>query len=134
MNFQVSKRIRIQHCDPAGLVFTPQYFNLCIEVLEDWFEDLDYGYTKMIRAESSGTPAMKITAKFHKTSILGDTLDFSLSVMQLRSKSALLSIKASCNKEKRCQMEFLYGFAQLKEKGLQAWPVDLAEKMSKYLV
>lgn len=127
--------MRIQHCDPAGVVFTPQYFNLFIEVVEDWFCDaLGYSYASMISRDASGTPAMKITAKFHKTSILGDTLDFSLSVMQLRSKSALLSIMASCNKEKRCQMEFLYGFAQLKEKGLQAWPVDLAEKMSKYLV
>jgi hypothetical protein len=36
--FITVKPIRMQHRDSAGVVFTPQYFNLFTEVLEDWWE------------------------------------------------------------------------------------------------
>ena len=37
--FKSQKLIRFQHCDPAGIVFYPQYFVLFHELIEDWFND-----------------------------------------------------------------------------------------------
>jgi acyl-CoA thioesterase FadM len=35
--FATDKLIRFHHCDPAGIVFYPQYFVLFNELVEDWF-------------------------------------------------------------------------------------------------
>ena len=31
--------IRFQHCDPAGIVFYPRFFEFTNQVVEDWFEE-----------------------------------------------------------------------------------------------
>ena len=38
MAFVSDKQIRFHHCDPAGIVFYPQYFVLMNELVEDWFD------------------------------------------------------------------------------------------------
>jgi 4-hydroxybenzoyl-CoA thioesterase len=37
--FVREKRVRFHHCDPAGIVFYPQYFVLFHELMEDWFRE-----------------------------------------------------------------------------------------------
>ncbi|MEM7182961.1 MAG: acyl-CoA thioesterase [Spirochaetota bacterium] len=126
--------MRIQHCDPGGVVFTPQYFNLFVEVLEDWYADaLGYPFSEMLTQDSSGTPAMRIEARFRQPSKLGDILEFELYVEQIRRTTALLHISAQSNSQKRCSMKFLYGFSQLGSPGLSPWPQSLLEKMKLYL-
>ena len=132
--FETKKKVRIQHCDQGGVVFTPQYFNLFVEVIEDWFSDaLDYTFSEMLSEDSSGTPAMRIEARFHSPSRLGDILDYTLFVERIRNTTALLNISARSGAQKRCSMKFLYGFSQLGTFGLAQWPEDLKEKMALYL-
>lgn len=128
------KKIRIQHCDPGGVVFTPQYFNLFVEVIEDWFsEGLEYSFSELIVKDSSGIPAMKIEAKFHNPSYLGDDLEFSLVVEKIRDTTVLLKMIAlSSDSQKRCSMKFLYGFSKLNFKKLSPWPKHLRLKMEEY--
>lgn len=132
--FEIEKKVRIQHCDPGGVVFTPQYFNLFLEVLEDWFSDaLNYTFSEMLTEDSSGTPAMRIVARFHNPSKLGDKLQFTLFVERIRKTTALLNISATCESQKRCSMKFLYGFSQLGVLGLAPWPTELRKEMEQYL-
>ncbi|MBM9591439.1 acyl-CoA thioesterase [Leptospira terpstrae] len=133
--FSIIKKIRIQHCDPAGVVFTPQYFNLFIEVIEDWFsEGLNYSFSELITKDASGIPAMSIEAKFHNPSLLGDNLHFSIIVEKVRKTTVSLKITArSAELEKRCIMKFLYGFSNLNSKGLSPWPNQIRLKMEEYL-
>ncbi|MCB1304979.1 MAG: acyl-CoA thioesterase [Leptospiraceae bacterium] len=133
MIFKVSKKVRIQHCDPGGIVFTPQYFNLFVEVIEDWFSDaLDYTFSELITENSAGTPAMRIVARFHRPSRMGDILEFNIQVKRLRRTTALLSLQAICAGEQRCSMDFLYGYSTLDSLSLSPWPSDLLAKMKKY--
>ncbi len=134
MAYQTTKQVRIQHCDPAGVVFTPQYFNLFVEVIEDWFAGpLDYPFSRMIAEKASGTPAMRIDARFHRPSRMGDVLDFQLSVRRLRKSTALLAIAADCAGEKRCGMQFLYGYSALNSGALTPWPEELYTRMAGFL-
>ncbi|PKL32379.1 MAG: thioesterase [Spirochaetae bacterium HGW-Spirochaetae-10] len=132
--FEIEKKVRMQHCDPGGVVFTPQYFNLFVEVLEDWFADaLRHPFSHLISQDSSGTPAMRIEARFHAPSKLGDTLAFRLHLERLRSSTALIDISARCANERCCSMKFLYGFSRLGSFGLTPWPDVLRERMGEYL-
>jgi len=37
--FDMPVRIRFAHCDPAGIVFFPQYLVLTNALVEDWFTE-----------------------------------------------------------------------------------------------
>ena len=39
MAFTVTQRVRFQHCDPAGIVFYPRYFEMLNATIEEWFDD-----------------------------------------------------------------------------------------------
>lgn len=131
--FETDKLIRIQHCDPGGVVFTPQYFNLYVEVVEDWFANgLNFPFSQMVLEHRQGIPAMKIVAKFMKPSFMGDTLRYSLGVKRLRKSSVLINIVAKCGSETRCAADFLFGFTALADIGLTEWPPELWERMQTY--
>jgi hypothetical protein len=41
--------IRFSHCDPAGIVYFPHYFDMFNGLIEDWYtEQLDVNYAKLI--------------------------------------------------------------------------------------
>ena len=131
--FEVSKLVRMQHCDPGGVVFTPQYFNLFVEVLEDWFrEGVGFSFPQMVSAQRQGLPAMRIVAKFFKPSVLGDVLDFRVRVKRLRRNNMLVGLEAACAGERRVMADFLHGFAGLAEMSLTDWPVDVRARLEEY--
>jgi 4-hydroxybenzoyl-CoA thioesterase/acyl-CoA thioester hydrolase len=50
-----SVKIRFGHCDPAGIVYTPVYFDLFNAAVEDWFaEALGHDYHAIVRDEGIG--------------------------------------------------------------------------------
>ncbi|PJZ27068.1 thioesterase [Leptospira hartskeerlii] len=124
----------MQHCDPGGVVFTPQYFNLFVEAIEDWFrEGIGFGFSHMVSDNKQGIPAMKIIAKFYKPSVLGEVLEFRVKVKRLRRQNILIHVEASHGEERRCSGDFLHGFASLSSLSLTDWPQDIYRKLEEYL-
>lgn len=79
--FYCDKLVRFQHCDPAGIVFYPQYFVLFHEVLEDRFNDgLGVDYAGFIGIERLGIPTVSIQCQFIAPSKHGETVRFGLRV------------------------------------------------------
>ena len=39
MSFTTTRKVRFEHCDPAGIVFYPRYFEMINGTVEDWFEE-----------------------------------------------------------------------------------------------
>ena len=53
--FCASVPIRFGQCDPAGIVYTPHYFDICNGVAERFFcEDLGFDYYGLIRERRLG--------------------------------------------------------------------------------
>jgi 4-hydroxybenzoyl-CoA thioesterase len=104
--FRVSKLIRFQHCDPAGIVFYPQYFVLFHEVMEDWFySGLELKFADLIVGKRLGAPTVDIRGQFFAPSRLGETLEFSLLVRKIGASSIGLELAASAGEEVRVQIE-----------------------------
>ena len=102
--------------------------------MEDWFDtSLNYSFAKMVITSQFGIPAMRIEARFHNPSYLEDSLEMNLYVKRLTETTALVEIVATCEGEKRCTMELLYGYASLAEKRLTHWPKDVYERMQGYI-
>ena len=90
--FRREKRVRFHHCDPAGIVFYPQYFVLFHELMEDWFtEGLGENYAAFVRG-GHGMPAVKVECEFLAPNPVGDVIAFELSIVRLGKSSVKLRI------------------------------------------
>jgi 4-hydroxybenzoyl-CoA thioesterase len=92
--FRRDKRVRFSHCDPAGIVFYPQYFVMIHELMEDWFtEALGTDYAALVRDEGRGMPAVKVECEFLAPNPLGDVITFELAVAKLGASSVTVRVE-----------------------------------------
>jgi acyl-CoA thioesterase FadM len=79
MAFTYPQRVRFQHCDPAGIVFFPRYFEMVNATVEEWFATrLDLPFSEMHGPTHGGVPTATIRADFTAPSRLGEMLDWTL--------------------------------------------------------
>tara|TARA_R110001606_G_scaffold221831_1_gene369681 strand:- start:36 stop:443 length:408 start_codon:yes stop_codon:yes gene_type:complete len=100
--FTTQRKVRFQHCDPAGIVFYPRYFEMINSVVEDWFEEIVQSDFNQLHVESgTGVPTAAIDTQFHAPSRLGERLTFELAVQTVGRSSLTLQITAYCGEQKR---------------------------------
>ena len=88
-------KVMFQHCDPAGIVFYPRYFEMINATVEDWFEEgLGLSFAAMHGERTIGIPAARVAATFLKPSRLGDLLDMRLAVARLGRSAMDLALTA----------------------------------------
>ncbi len=101
-SFELPIKILFQHCDPAGIVFYPRYFEMINLTVEEWFEqELDYSFAVMQRDEGRGVPTAAIQTEFPAPSRLGDRLIFDLRLSKLGRTSITVQIRARAGDEVR---------------------------------
>jgi 4-hydroxybenzoyl-CoA thioesterase len=90
--FVREKRVRFHHCDPAGIVFYPQYLVMFHELMEDWFnEGLKQDYAAFVRG-GHGLPTVKLECEFLAPNPLGDVIAFELAIAKLGQASFTMRI------------------------------------------
>lgn len=94
--FERAHRIRFSECDPAGIVFYPQYFVLFNDLLEAWIDHLlpGVGFAGYIGQLRYGLPTVELHAQFEAVSRMGDEVTLVLEVERLGGKS--LTLNLSC--------------------------------------
>ena len=135
MTFQSEKMIRFHHCDPAGIVFFPQYLVLCHETLEDWIETgLGVGFGNLLKARRLGTPAVSVHCEFIAPSSFGEKEMFELAVKKLGNSSLTLQIQAQRDGQVRMRAELVVVIADLDNFRGVPIPQDLRARMQQYLL
>jgi 4-hydroxybenzoyl-CoA thioesterase len=91
--FTRSVQIRFSHCDPAGIVYFPHYFNMFNGLIEDWYtEELNVNYADLILHDQHGFPFVHIDTDFKIPSRMGDRLDLTLLIEMIGRSSLSLVI------------------------------------------
>lgn len=91
--FECDRLIRFHHCDPAGIVFYPQYFVLFNELVEDWFnQELGIDFASLHVDQRLGVPMGSIECRFLSPSKVGETLRLGLSVKRIGTSSMTLAV------------------------------------------
>jgi len=86
--------IRFSDCDPAGIVFYPQYFVMFNELLEDWFSDgLEVAFNSLILERRIGLPTVRLEVDFSAISRMGDVVVLLLAVERLGRRSLTLALR-----------------------------------------
>ncbi len=87
--------VEFNHCDPAGIVFYPRYFEMSNSVVENFFADVvGHSFARMMDA-GEGVPTARLEANFKASSRLGDRLEWSLQVMRVGGTSVNFLLTAA---------------------------------------
>ena len=82
--FTALRAVRFSDCDPAGIVFFPQYLVMLNGVVEQWFDDaLQLPYAGLIGARRLGLPTVRLELDFTAVSRHGDALEWQLQVHKI---------------------------------------------------
>ena len=86
--FVTTHLVRFEECDPAGIVFFPNYFVMLNRSVEDWLSNIGKPLVSLIKERRMGIPTAQIDTAFVAPSFFGERLQFHLSLVKL-SKSSL---------------------------------------------
>src|SRR5215216_4348400 len=87
--------VRFGSCDPAGIVYTPEYFNLFNGLVEDWYgEALGISYYELVGKRRPGLGYAHVSADFASPSSMGDVLDIAIIVRKVGRTSVTFTIHA----------------------------------------
>jgi 4-hydroxybenzoyl-CoA thioesterase len=130
--YSYQQKVLFQHCDPAGIVFYPRYFEMINALVEHWFaESLNSPFAEMIGSRNTGMPTASITTNFHLPSRLGEELTFMLRVVQIGCTSLSLSIKASCQDQERLSAQVVLVQTNLTSGKPKPWTQEIRDAMSR---
>jgi 4-hydroxybenzoyl-CoA thioesterase len=104
--FERELQVRFSHCDPAGIIFFPQYLVMFVDLVEDWFTNgLGVPYSEMIMRSRVGVPTVQLNCRFAAPSTMGDRITLGLSISKLRSRSFTLALGCRAGEQMRVEAE-----------------------------
>ena len=93
VHFSRPRRIRFSDCDPAGIVFFPQYFVMFNGFVEQWVDEgLGLSYAALIMQRRIGLPTVRLEADFRAVSRIGDDVTLALGVQHVGGRSITLDL------------------------------------------
>lgn len=125
-------QIEFNHCDPAGIVFYPRYFEMTNSVVENFFADVvGRSFAQMHLQGGAGVPTARLEANFHAPSRLGEKVTFGLELHRVGGSSVNLTITARLGDEVRMVAEITLVWVE----GLKAapWPEDMRRRMVEFM-
>ena len=123
--------IEFNHCDPAGIVFYPRYFEMTNHVCENFFREVvGRSYAAMMAAKT-GVPTVHIDVDFTAVSYLGDVLDVTLQITKLGRASLTFQIIGTCNGQTRLTVNLVMCWMQ--GKSASPWPEDMRATLQTFM-
>jgi len=126
--------VRFGHCDPAGIVFYPRYFEMLNGLIEDWFtEGLGVNYTELLGPRRVGVPTVSLQSNFKRISRMGDVLKQTIAVKSLGRTSVTLTAEFSGPDGLRVSFEQVLVCTDLNTHKPQPFPPDLRAALENFL-
>ncbi|WP_417815554.1 acyl-CoA thioesterase [Thalassospira alkalitolerans] len=128
--FTYPQKVLFQHCDPAGIVFYPRYFEMINATVEDWFDArIGVSFAQMHGPLQVAVPTAALQISFTAPSRLGEMLEFRLTPTRLGRSSLDLEISAVCGDEQRLEMTATLVFTRNGAGKSVPWPDNLRAKI-----
>jgi 4-hydroxybenzoyl-CoA thioesterase len=96
--FTRSVPIRFSHCDAAGIVYFPHYFDMFNGLIEDWYtQELGHDYADLVMTGRHAFPFVRIECDFKIPSRMGEVIDLTLLVERVGRSS--LNVAIVCHRD-----------------------------------
>ena len=132
MTFSTPKKIRFHHCDPAGIVFYPQFFYLLHEAQEDFFAHIGFAEHNMINA-GHGVPIVDLKTQFLGMCRNGDDIVINLTLSKLGNSSIAMDYDLISEGHVRLRANGVVVYSTVPAGKPQRIPDDLRQALLPYL-
>jgi 4-hydroxybenzoyl-CoA thioesterase len=133
--FTTDKLIRFHHCDPAGIVFYPQYFVLFNELVEDWFDrGLGVGFARLHVEQRRGVPMRRLECDFLSPSRIGEVLTFALGLKRIGNSSLTAEVEAAAAGVVRVRATLVLVYLSLDTHRPVSIPDALRARLARFVV
>lgn len=93
MHFSYPQKVLFKHCDPAGIVFYPRYFEMINDAVEAMFDGLfDWPFEKI--HDDGAVPTAAFDVQFKRPCHHGDQLDLQITLTKIGGSSLSLTTRA----------------------------------------
>lgn len=133
--FQTQRTVRFADCDPAAIVFFPQYLVMLNTQVEQFFDEgLHISYAGLIGERRLGLPTVRLEVDFSAVSRHGEVLTLSLLVKKLGQSSLALQHRVhGADGELRLAARQVLVCTSLDTHQSQPLPDDVREALEPYL-
>ena len=132
MTYERLIQIEFNHCDPAGIVFYPRYFEMVNSVIENFFADVvGRSFASMHNdGATNGVPTVAMEAVFQRPSRLGDKVRFTLRVDRVGGSSVKMWVEGHGRDGLRLRVGMTLAWID----GMKAvpWPVEMRAALESY--
>ena len=130
-HYTMRMTVRFQHCDPAGIVFFPRYYEMLNLTVERFFEErLGASFHALHLRHRLGVPTVRIETEFRAVSRLEDALTFALGVERVGRSSLRVGIEcAGDDGERRLRTTHTLVAVDLDTTRAVAWPDALGARL-----
>ncbi|MFN3971613.1 MAG: acyl-CoA thioesterase [Gemmobacter sp.] len=132
MTYTRTIAIEFNHCDPAGIVFYPRYFEMTNSLVENFCAEVLHDPFARQMAEGRAIPTVRIEIDFRAASRLGERVAFHLDVQRIGGASVTFAIRADCGGERRLEGQLT--LVRLGPGGRpDRWPDDIRARLATHL-
>lgn len=132
--FYSDQLVRFSHCDPAGIVFYPQYFIMFNGLVEDWFnQGLGLNYARYITEHRLGFPIVNLSCDFVAPSTIGEMITLGLRLEHMGRSSLKLAMDCSYQGKERLRANMVLVTMNLDEGRAVQTPDDLRALMTGFM-
>ena len=130
MTYTRIMQVEFNHCDPAGIVFYPRYFEMTNSLVENFFADvIGHSYAAMMDA-GQGVPTARLEVNFKAPSRLGDKLHWMLHVARVGGSSVTFVANAMVGDQLRLTADLTLVWVTMGKPA--RWPDDMRTKLEAF--
>ena len=130
--FTASLPVRFSHCDAAGIVYFPNYFDFVHACLEDWYKAvLGFGFRDLVES-GHGAPIVHAECDFTAPSRMGDRVQLTLLVERLGRASVTYRVVGHADHYERFNAKLVTAFLALASGKAVPIPREIRAKIEAY--
>src|SRR5262249_14948604 len=131
--FSRDMKIRFSHCDPAGIVYFPNFFDMFNALLEDWYtEGLGIDYERQVLIDRHSFPIVHAHCDFRVPSRMGDSLTMTLLLDGVGTSSLRFTIVGHVGAQERLRGHIVVALVSRDTGKSKALPSELRGKVERY--
>lgn len=131
--YRASARIRFGDCDPAGIVFFPNWFALANAAIEDLFrERLGIDFHALHAERGIGTGFVHAAGTFFRPGLMGDAVHLTPVLRRVGGASYALDIHIHRGEEELARLDLVTATTDLASRTSVPVPPDLRAALLRY--
>ena len=133
--FSIERKIRFSHCDPAGIVYFVNFFDMINAVVEDWFADaVGVPFQRLSLDHGAAVPIVNTSCEFYRPCLLGDQLVLELQVVRLGNSSIDYAVRGRVGDEQKFRARHKVVMVSLETFRAMPIPQHLRARMEPYVI